>query len=107
TGPIGIFMLTGEAARMGIVYLIHLLGVLSLSLAIFNLFPIPVLDGGHVLFLVLERMRGGRPVTQRWQIAATKAGLAALLLLVGVIFYSDLARYGVAEKLAAWWSRKP
>jgi len=106
TGPIGIFMLTGEAARLGVVYLIHLIGVLSLSLGLFNLFPIPVLDGGHVLFLVLEKLRGGRPVAQRWQIAAAKAGVAMLLLLVGVIFYNDLARYGIPEKIAGWWGGK-
>lgn len=54
TGPIGIFIITGKAAQMGLIYLVHLMGLLSASLAIFNLLPLPVLDGGHILFLLIE-----------------------------------------------------
>jgi len=53
TGPIGIFMITGEAARMGISYLLQIVALLSASLAIFNVLPIPVLDGGHLFFLII------------------------------------------------------
>jgi len=56
TGPIGIFVITGKVARLGFVHLLNLMAVLSISLAIFNLLPIPVLDGGHVVFLIIEKI---------------------------------------------------
>ena len=62
TGPIGLVYLTSEAVKMGIAPLLFLTSLFSLSLAIFNVFPIPILDGGHLLFLALEKLRG-RPVS--------------------------------------------
>src|SRR3989338_1763283 len=75
TGPIGIFYITGQAAKMGLVYLLQLMGVLSASLAIFNLLPVPVLDGGHILFLMIEKLRG-KPLSARFQEMATHVGMA-------------------------------
>ena len=102
-GPIGVFMMTGEAAHLGFIYVIHIMAVLSLSLGIFNILPIPVLDGGHVLFLMLEGLRGGRPISMRIRTAATQVGLALLLMLVAVTFYSDFSKFGIAGKVVSWW----
>ncbi|MBI3312014.1 MAG: RIP metalloprotease RseP, partial [Candidatus Omnitrophica bacterium] len=101
TGPIGIVYMTTEAARMGVAPLIYLVSLFSLSLAIFNLFPIPVLDGGHLLFLALEKLRG-RPVSLRIQEKATQVSLAALLLIAVLVCVNDIQRLGLVDKLREW-----
>ncbi len=102
TGPIGIFFITTDAVRLGAVYLIQIIGVLSLSLAIFNFLPIPVLDGGHLFFLVCEKLRG-RPVRPVIQERATQTGMAVLLVFVLFVCYNDIARYGIAGKVMTWF----
>ena len=92
TGPIGIFIITSKAAQMGIMYLLQMMAVLSASLAIFNLLPLPVLDGGHILFLVIEKLRG-RPLSVRFQERVTQAGLALLIALTALVFYSDIIKF--------------
>ncbi len=92
TGPIGIYMITTRAAQLGIVYLLQLMAVLSASLAIFNLLPVPVLDGGHILFLLIEKIRG-RPVSARFQEIATQVGLALLIALMLFASYGDLFKF--------------
>ncbi len=104
TGPIGILYLTSEAVRMGFAPLLFLVSLLSLSLAIFNLFPIPVLDGGHLLFLALEWLRG-RPVSLRVQEQSIQAGFALLVILVLIVCVNDASRFGVFEKIAGWMGR--
>jgi regulator of sigma E protease len=98
TGPIGIFFLTSQAAKLGFIALLHFMAVISFNLAIFNLLPLPILDGGHVLFLTIEKIRK-KPLSQRAQEAITKVGLAFLLFLVVAVSYNDLIRYGVFEKV--------
>ena len=97
TGPIGIIYLTSEAVRMGIAPLLFLVSLFSLSLAIFNLFPVPILDGGHLLFLVLEKLRG-RPVSVTVQERAAQVGFFALITLVVVVCVNDVNRFGLFEK---------
>lgn len=104
TGPVGIFYITGQAARMGIVYLLHLMGILSASLAIFNLLPVPVLDGGHILFLAIERVRR-KPVSHRVQENITQVGLALILCLMLFVFYNDFMRFGIFEKITGLWQK--
>ncbi len=101
TGPIGIFYFTGRAARLGFVYLLNLMGILSMSLAIFNFLPLPVLDGGHLFFLLLEKLRN-RPLSTRTQQLATQAGMLFLATLMIFVFYSDLVKFGVLEKASDW-----
>lgn len=101
TGPIGIMVLTSEAARMGFGPLLYLMSIFSLSLAVFNLFPIPVLDGGHLLFLALERLRG-RPVSLRVQERSAQVSMALLLFLVMIVCANDLQRLGVIDKVKGW-----
>jgi regulator of sigma E protease len=92
TGPIGIFIITSKAAQLGMVYLLQMMAVLSVSLAIFNLLPVPVLDGGHILFLIVEKIRG-KPLNERAQEIATQAGLALLIALMVFVFYADILKF--------------
>lgn len=98
TGPIGIFMITGEVAKMGLVYLLNLIGILSASLAIFNVLPLPVLDGGHIFFLGLEKIMG-RPLSQKTQEFIANVGWGFIILLMVFIFYSDIVKFGIIEKV--------
>ena len=102
TGPIGIFMITDQAARLGIAYLLQIVALLSTSLAIFNVLPIPALDGGHLFFLVIERLNG-KPVSERVQEISRQVGMAFLIMLMLVVFYNDFSRFKVLEKLSGWF----
>lgn len=98
TGPIGIFTLTSEAAKYGFDALVHVTSVISLALAIFNVLPIPVLDGGHILFLGIEKLRG-KPLSEKVEDRITNIGFSFILLLAVVIVYNDLVRFGYLDKL--------
>ena len=92
TGPIGIFIITSKAAQMGIIYLLQMMAILSASLAIFNILPIPVLDGGHILFLIIEKIRG-KALSAKFQEIATQTGMTLLVALMLFVFYSDIIRF--------------
>lgn len=89
TGPLGIFLITSQAASMGLVALMHLMAILSLSLAIFNLLPLPILDGGHIALLALEKIRG-RYVSQRTERLIAQAGLLLIISLAVLVTFNDL-----------------
>jgi regulator of sigma E protease len=90
-GPVGIFQMAGQQARVGLLPLVTLMAVLSISLGILNLFPIPVLDGGHILFFAVEGV-WGHPISPRKQEIATQVGLFLLVALMLTAFYNDLLR---------------
>jgi regulator of sigma E protease len=90
-GPVGIFQMAGQQAKVGLLPLVSLMAVLSISLGILNLFPIPVLDGGHILFFALEGV-WGQPISPRTQEIATQVGLFLLVALMLTAFYNDLLR---------------
>jgi regulator of sigma E protease len=90
-GPIGIAQIAGEASTLGFVYLLQLVAILSINLAILNILPIPALDGGRVLFLIIEKLRG-RPVSMQISQFAHTAGFIILILLMLIVTYFDLAR---------------
>jgi len=92
TGPIGIFIITSKAAQLGMIYLLQMMAVLSVSLAIFNLLPIPVLDGGHILFLIIEKIKG-KPLGAKAQDMASQAGMALLIALMLFVFYADILKF--------------
>lgn len=98
TGPIGIYFITGKAAQLGLIYFMHIVAVISLNLAIINLFPLPILDGGHILFLVLEKLRR-RPLSQRTQELVTRIGIAFIVFLAIAVSYNDIIKFGVFEKI--------
>jgi regulator of sigma E protease len=90
-GPIGIGQLSGQMARAGLIPFLSFMAFISINLAVVNLLPIPVLDGGHLVFLVLEGVRG-RPVPVEWRLRLTQVGLAILLALVVLVIYNDVLR---------------
>ena len=92
-GPVGIYYITSEMVKMGIVATLHLVAALSVSLTIINLFPIPVLDGGHLLFFLLEKIRG-KPVSEQVEGNLTRLGLGFLILLITFVLYNDIVRFG-------------
>ena len=90
-GPIMIAKLTGEAAQSGISDLIAFLAFLSLQLGILNLLPIPVLDGGWVVFLIIEKIKGS-PLSRKTMEVAQTVGFALLILLIIIVSYNDILR---------------
>jgi len=92
-GPVGIAVITGQAARMGFVYILQFTAVLSVNLAIINALPIPALDGGRLFFLLIEKIKG-RPMKRELEGAMHYAGFALLMLLVIVVTYRDVIKYG-------------
>ena len=101
TGPIGILVLTSEAARHGVAPVIYLMSLLSLSLAIFNVLPIPILDGGHLFFLATEKLRG-KAVSLNIQERAAQVSMVILVTLVLFICMNDLERFGIIGKVMDW-----
>jgi regulator of sigma E protease len=90
-GPIMIVQMAGQQAQAGIMNLIFFSAFLSISLGLFNLFPIPVLDGGQIWFLLVEALRG-RPLSRRVKERVQQVGLGLLLLLMLFAFYNDITR---------------
>lgn len=89
SGPVGIYALTSQAASYGILTLINFIGILSVNLAILNIFPFPALDGGRLLFIVIEAIFGKKIVPKVEAVIHT-VGMAILLLLVFAITYKDI-----------------
>ncbi len=91
-GPIGIADMGTQIARdQGITYLIYFLGLISVNLAVVNFLPIPVVDGGHMVFLIAEKIKGS-PVSPKVQIGATYVGLVLILCLFVMVTYFDASR---------------
>lgn len=90
-GPVAIGQLTGHFARQGVGSLLAWVALFSINLAILNLLPIPVLDGGHILFLAIEGTRG-RPLSARQKMRLSQVGLAFLVLLMAWAFTADILR---------------
>lgn len=91
-GPIGIYQMTGEVAKTGLARLLEFTGLLSLNLAIINLLPIPMLDGGRIVFVLIEAVRGGRRIAPEKESLVHLAGLVMILALVVIISYNDIVR---------------
>ena len=88
-GPIRIAQISGEVATIGFVALVHLAAVLSVSIGLLNLFPIPLLDGGHLLFYSIEAVRG-RPLSERAQEVGFRIGLAIVVMLMIFATFNDI-----------------
>jgi len=100
-GPIRIAEVSGEAATLGIVPLVNLMALLSVSLALLNLFPIPLLDGGHLMFYAAEAIRG-RPLPPRALEYGFRAGFAVLIGLFLFATWNDIAHGGIGRWVAGW-----
>ena len=90
-GPILIVDAAAKAAAVGAFTYFNFIAIISINLAILNLLPVPVLDGGHILFFCIEALRG-RPLSEKIMGAATKVGMALLFLLILFVFYNDIVR---------------
>ena len=91
SGPITIAQVANVSAKRGLDWFLWFLAAMSLSLAIINLLPIPVLDGGHLLYYLIELVKGS-PLSERHMVAGQYVGLAALAGLMGLAFYNDILR---------------
>lgn len=91
TGPIGIVKLTSQAGGLGFVYLLQLLAMISLNLAVLNILPFPALDGGRLVFLGIEKIKGS-PLSPKIEKAVNAAGFAFLILLMIVITIKDIIK---------------
>ncbi|MBN9039935.1 MAG: RIP metalloprotease RseP [Rhizobiales bacterium 62-47] len=88
-GPLRIAQISGQVATIGLSALIHLAAVLSVSIGLLNLFPVPLLDGGHLLFYAIEAVRG-KPLSERAQEMGFRIGLGLVLMLMVFATYNDI-----------------
>lgn len=91
SGPIGIAKAAGQTANSGFIAFIKFLAVVSISLGVLNLLPIPILDGGHLFYFAIEWIKGS-PLSDYAQLQGQKVGIVLLAALMGLAFYVDLAR---------------
>jgi regulator of sigma E protease len=97
-GPLKMAQVSGQQATLGFIPFLFFAALISINLGFINLLPIPMLDGGHLLFYLIEavRRRPLRPQAQEW---AFRTGLAALLILMVFVTFNDLASFGLWKKL--------
>ncbi|MBI1196042.1 MAG: RIP metalloprotease RseP [Gammaproteobacteria bacterium] len=91
SGPISIAAYAGESAGIGLTAFLDFIALISISLGVLNLLPIPVLDGGHLFFYLIEAVKG-RPVSPEAELLGQRIGIAAILTLMVFAFYNDIAR---------------
>lgn len=97
TGPLGMFYVTDQAVKIGFNAVLHLMAVLSASLCIFNLLPFPILDGGHLFFLGLEKLRG-RHLSEKVEEKISQVGFGFIISLAVFVFLNDLVKFGLWQK---------
>jgi regulator of sigma E protease len=97
-GPVGIAKLTGEASRMGFAYLMQFTALLSLNLAVINFVPIPALDGGRVLFLIIEKIKG-KPVKRDVEAIIHNIFFFLLIILIIVVTFRDISKVSFIKGL--------
>jgi regulator of sigma E protease len=100
SGPVGIAVITNQVTRLGFIYILQFAALLSLNLAIINFVPFPALDGGRVLFLIIEKIRG-KPINQRVEATIHNIGFVLLMLLVLAVTYRDVFRF--SDKFGKLW----
>jgi regulator of sigma E protease len=91
SGPVTIADFAGQSAQMGLPYFLNFLALISISLGVLNLLPIPLLDGGHLMYYLIEIAKG-KPVSERAMELGQRVGLALLLVMMAFAFYNDLNR---------------
>ncbi|MBU0671277.1 site-2 protease family protein [Patescibacteria group bacterium] len=94
SGPVGIAVLAGRAANMGFIYVLQFTALLSINLAIFNLLPLPALDGGRIIFLIIEKIRK-KPVNQKIENLVHTVGFASLLILLALVTFRDINKFNI------------
>ncbi len=97
-GPVAIVALTGDAAKMGFIYLLQFTALISINLAVINALPFPALDGGHLFFLAVEKIRK-KPVSKKFLNTINNLGFSFLLFLMLIITVRDVMRLDLVEKI--------
>ena len=92
TGPVGIAVITGQAARIGFTYLMQFTALISVNLAVLNIIPFPALDGGRLLFIIIEKIKR-RPISRKVENAFNMAGFALLILLMFYVTIKDVFKF--------------
>jgi regulator of sigma E protease len=100
-GPVGIAQMSGEYAEGGFIALLSFMAMLSINLGILNLMPVPVLDGGHIVILMLEGI-ARRDFSMRVKEKMLLAGFVVLMMLIVTVIYHDLTRISWIENLMPW-----
>jgi regulator of sigma E protease len=91
SGPINIAQYAGDSAAAGLNVFLTFLALVSISLGVLNLLPVPILDGGQIVYQTVELVKGS-PLSDRSQLVGQQVGILALLLLMSFAFYNDIAR---------------
>ena len=91
SGPLTIADYAGQSVRLGLAYYLGFLAVVSVSLGVLNLLPLPVLDGGHLMYYLFEAVTG-RPVSELWLDRLQRGGVAIMLMMMSLALYNDMAR---------------
>jgi regulator of sigma E protease len=92
SGPLTIAEYAGQSVQMGLAFYLSFLAIVSVSLGVLNLLPLPVLDGGHLMYYLFEAVTG-RPLSERWLARLQRAGLVLVLLMMSLALYNDVARH--------------
>ncbi|MFA4888278.1 MAG: RIP metalloprotease RseP [Candidatus Omnitrophota bacterium] len=103
TGLLGIYVITSRAVSAGMTAVLHLFAILSISLGLFNILPFPVLDGGHMFFLLLEKIRG-KALSAKVDAVLTRLGMSLLIFFVVLVTYNDVLRF-FGERIAKLFDR--
>lgn len=103
TGPVGIVYLTKQMSDLGLVYLLQFAALLSINLGIINILPIPALDGGRILFILIEKLKGS-PVSRRAEGMIHQIGFMLLLILMFFITIRDFSQFRILESISRFFS---
>jgi regulator of sigma E protease len=98
TGPVGIVYFTKQVTELGFVYVLQFIALLSINLGIINALPFPALDGGRILFILIEKIKGS-PVSKKLEQAVHTTGFALLILLMIFVTFRDLLRFNIFDKI--------
>ena len=92
SGPLTIAEYAGQSVQMGPAFFLTFLAVVSVSLGVLNLLPLPILDGGHLMYYLFEAVTG-RPLSEQWLGRLQRAGFVLVLLMMSLALYNDVARH--------------
>ena len=92
SGPVGIYSVVGNQAKAGFASLLYLLAYLSINVGVINLLPLPAFDGGHILFIIIEMLRGGKKVSQKVENIIHTIGFYLLIALMLYVTYRDIIK---------------
>ena len=90
-GPVGIYNIVGESAKAGLINLVYLVGYLCVNVGVINIIPLPAFDGGHILFLIIEKIKG-KPVSQKVENTIHSIGMVLLIMLMIAISINDIIK---------------